>query len=221
MTHTRIKFCGLTRAEDVRLAVELGVDYVGLVFAPRSPRKLLLGQARMLRELVPEEIAVVALAMDNTAADIEAILENVRPDLLQFHGGEGDAFCAGFGIPFLKAIAMGGGAEDAAVAAAGFPSAYGYLLDGHARGEQGGSGQRFDWKRVPRDFDRSGLNERVFLAGGLSADNVGLAIRTAQPWGVDVSSGIESSPGVKNADRMRQFVDEARRADGMPGIEQE
>ncbi len=221
MTHTRIKFCGLTRAEDVRLAVELGVDYVGLVFAPRSPRKLLLGQARMLRELVPEEIAVVALAMDNTAADIEAILENVRPDLLQFHGGEDDGFCAGFHIPFLKAIAMGGGAEDATVVAAGFPSAYGYLLDGHAQGEQGGGGQRFDWKRVPRDFGKPGSNERVFLAGGLSADNVGLAIRTARPWGVDVSSGIESSPGVKSADRMRHFVDEARRADSAPGIEQE
>ena len=236
MTHTRIKFCGLTRAEDVRLAVELGVDYIGLVFAPRSPRKLLLGQARMLRELVPEEIAVVALAMDNTATDIEAILENVRPDLLQFHGGEDDAFCAGFGVPFFKVIAMGGGAEDAAVAVAGFPSAYGYLLDGHGQGEQGGSGQRFDWKRVPRDFATPGSNEsessgpesnrlesngHVLLAGGLSADNVALAIRTARPWGVDVSSGIESSPGVKNADRMRQFVDEARRADSTPGIEQE
>jgi phosphoribosylanthranilate isomerase len=208
MTHTRIKFCGLTRAEDVRLAVELGVDYVGLVFAPRSPRKLLLGQARMLRELVPEEIAVVALAMDNTAADVEAILENVRPDLLQFHGGEDDVFCAGFGVPFLRAIAMGGGMEDATLSAAGFPSASGYLLDGHARGEQGGSGLRFDWKRVPRGSDRP-----FFLAGGLSADNVGVAIRTARPWGVDVSSGIESSPGVKSADRMRQFVEEARRAD--------
>jgi phosphoribosylanthranilate isomerase len=207
MTHTRIKFCGLTRAEDVRLAVELGVDYVGLVFAPRSPRKLLLGQARMLRELVPEEIAVVALAMDNTAADIEAILENVRPDLLQFHGGEDDAFCAGFGTPFLKAIAMGGGVEDAAIVAAGFPSAYGYLLDGHAQGEQGGSGQRFDWKRVPR------LDKPVLLAGGLSSENVAIAIRTARPWGVDVSSGIESAPGIKHPERMRLFLDEARRAD--------
>ena len=105
--------------------------------------------------------------------------------------------------------------------AAGFPSAYGYLLDGHVQGEQGGSGQRFDWKRVPRDLGKPGSTQRVLLAGGLSADNVGLAIRTARPWGVDVSSGIESAPGVKNADRMRQFVDEARRADSMPGIEQE
>ncbi len=207
MTHTRIKFCGLTRAEDVRLAVELGVDYIGLVFAPRSPRKLLLGQARMLRELVPEEIGVVALVMDNAAAEIKAIVENVQPDLLQFHGSEDDAFCAGFNVPFLKAIAMGGGTDDAAARAAGFPSAYGYLLDGHAQGEQGGSGQRFDWKRVPR------LDKPVLLAGGLSSENVAIAIRTARPWGVDVSSGIESAPGIKHPERMRLFLDEARRAD--------
>jgi len=208
MTHTRIKFCGMTHAEDVRLAVELGVDYIGLVFAPRSPRKLLPGQARMLRELVPEEIAVVALAMDNTVVEIEAIIENVRPDLLQFHGREDDAFCAGSGIPFLKAIAMGSGAEDAAIVAAGFPSACGYLLDGHAQGEQGGGGQRFDWKRAPLELEKP-----VFLAGGLSADNVVLAIRTARPWGVDVSSGIESAPGEKSAAKMRAFAEAVRRAD--------
>jgi phosphoribosylanthranilate isomerase len=207
---TRIKFCGLTRAEDVRLAVELGADYVGLVFAPRSPRKLLLGQARMLRELVPEEIGVVALVMDNSAAEIHAIVENVRPDLLQFHGSEDDVFCAGFNAPFLKVIAMGGGAGDAVAQADGFPSAYGYLLDGHAHGEQGGSGQRFDWKRVPR------MDKPVLLAGGLTSENVAIAIRTARPWGVDVSSGIESAPGVKSADRMRLFLDEARRADAQP-----
>ena len=207
MTHTRIKFCGLTRAEDVRLAVELGVDYVGLVFAPRSPRKLLLGQARMLRGLVPEEIAVVALVMDNPRTDIEALIENVQPDLLQFHGAEDDDFCSGFGLPFLKAIAMGGECEDAAAGAAAFPSAYGYLLDGHGKGEQGGSGQRFDWKRVPR------LDKPVLLAGGLTSENVGTAIRTSRPWGVDVSSGIESAPGIKHPNRMRLFLDETRRAD--------
>ena len=210
MTHTRIKFCGLTRAEDVRLAVELGVDYVGLVFAPRSPRKLSLPQARLLRDLVPEEIAVVALVMDNARADVQAVVEAVQPDLLQFHGSETDSFCSGFGVPFLKAIAMGGTEGDAAALAAGFPGAYGLLLDGHGVGEQGGSGQRFDWRRMPR------LDKPVLLAGGLTSENVATAIHTARPWGVDVSSGIESAPGLKSADRMRLFVDEARRADSMP-----
>lgn len=207
MTHTRIKFCGLTRAEDVRLAVELGVDYVGLVFAPHSKRRLSIEQACTLRALVPEEIAVVALVMDNAAVDIRAIVEHVQPDLLQFHGGEDDAFCAAFGMPFFKAIAMASEDEDALARMAEFPTAYGYLLDGHGKGEQGGSGQRFDWKRVPK------LDKPVLLAGGLTSENVATAIRTARPWGVDVSSGIESAPGIKNPDRMRMFVDEARRAD--------
>ena len=211
MTHTRIKFCGLTRAQDVRLAVELGVDYVGLVFAPHSKRRLSLDQAHALRALVPEEVAIVALVMDNATTDIQAIIEHVKPDLLQFHGSEDDVFCAAFGVPFLKAIAMGSEEEDELARTAEFPTAYGYLLDGHGKGEQGGSGQRFDWKRMPR------LDKPVFLAGGLTSENVATAIRTARPWGVDVSSGIESAPGIKRPDRMRMFVDEARRADAQSG----
>lgn len=208
---TRIKFCGLTRAEDVRTAVELGVDFVGLVFAPRSSRRLLMGQARMLRELAPEEIAVVALVMDNPAGEVRAILEHVRPDLLQFHGAEDEAFCAGFGVPYYKAIAMGGAGEGAFTAVARYPSAHGFLFDGHAAGEQGGSGKRFDWKQMPQDLDRPYL-----LAGGLAPDNVAVAIRTAHPWGVDVSSGIESAPGLKDAEKMRRFVEQVRLADRPP-----
>ena len=206
--HTRIKFCGLTRAEDVRLAVELGVDYVGLVFAPHSPRRLLLGQARMLRELVPEEIAVVALVMDNTRSEIEHIVESLQPDLLQFHGSEDDTLATSFGRPYWKAIAMGGQDESVFASLSDYPGAHGFLFDGHAAGEQGGSGQRFDWRRMPTSTDRPFL-----LAGGLSPENVALALRTARPWGVDVSSGIESAPGVKDADRMRRFVDAVREAD--------
>ena len=208
MPHTRIKFCGLTRAEDVRVAVELGVDYIGLVFAPQSPRRLLLGQARMLRELVPQDIAVVALMMDNTRADVEKVVESLQPDVLQFHGAEDDAFCASFGLPFWKAIAMGGQAEAALFAVARYPAASGFLFDGHAAGEQGGSGKRFDWKQMPNTLDRP-----FFLAGGLSPGNVGIALKTARPWGVDVSSGIESAPGIKQADRMRQFVEAVRQSD--------
>ena len=208
MPHTRIKVCGLTRAEDVRLAVELGVDYLGLVFAPQSPRRLLLGQARMLRDLVPQDIAVVALMMDNARADVEKVVESLRPDVLQFHGGEDDAFCASFGLPFWKAIAMGGQAEAAFSAIARYPGASGFLFDGHAAGEQGGSGKRFDWKQMPSALDRP-----FFLAGGLSPENVGVALQTARPWGVDVSSGIEAAPGIKHADKMRQFVEAVRLAD--------
>ena len=208
MSHTRIKFCGLTRPQDVRLAVELGVDYVGLVFAPGSSRRLLHEAARGLRALVPQEIAVVALVMDNPRNEVQTIIEDLRPDLLQFHGSEDDAFCSSFGIPFLKAVAMGADAADAGAAASLFPSAYGLLLDGHGPGEAGGSGQRFDWTRTP-----GGTQTRFLLAGGLSADNVGLAIRTARPWGVDVSSGIEQAPGIKDGGKMRLFVEESRRAD--------
>ena len=206
--HTRIKFCGLTRAEDVRLAVELGVDYIGLVFAPRSPRRLLLGQARMLRELVPEEIGVVALVMDNPRQDIEQIVETLQPDVLQFHGAEDDAFAVALGRPFWKAIAMGGQGESAFASLAAYPNASGFLFDGHGAGEQGGSGQRFDWRQMPAVTDRPCL-----LAGGLSPDNVGLALRTAHPWGVDVSSGIETAPGEKDPEKMRRFVDAVRIAD--------
>ncbi len=208
MPHTRIKFCGLTRAEDVRLAVELGVDYVGLVFAPKSPRHLLLGQARMLRELVPEEIGVVALVMDNPRSEVEQIVETLRPDVLQLHGAEDDAFGASFGVPFWKAIAMGGQDDAAFARIETYPGAAGFLFDGHAAGEQGGSGQRFDWRRMPAAAERPFL-----LAGGLSPENVALALRTARPWGVDVSSGIEAAPGIKDAERMRRFVDAVRHAE--------
>lgn len=208
MSHTRIKFCGLTREQDVRLAVELGVDQIGLVFAPASSRRLQLDHAAALRSVIPREVAAVALVMDNPRGEIEAIVQSVAPDLLQFHGGEDDAFCRSFGIPFLKAVPMGASGANAATAASLFPSAYGLLLDGHGPGEAGGSGLRFDWTRTPGN-----TQTRFLLAGGLSADNVGLAIRTARPWGVDVSSGIEQAPGIKAADKMRYFVEESRRAD--------
>ncbi|MFT3762037.1 MAG: phosphoribosylanthranilate isomerase [Pseudoxanthomonas sp.] len=208
MSLTRIKFCGFTRAADLALAVELGVDYVGLVFAPRSARRLSPEQARALRAAVPETIGVVALLMDNPADEARAIVDAVQPDALQFHGGEDAAFCAGFGLPFWKAIAMGGQGVDALGEFARYPSASAFLLDGHGAGEPGGSGQSFDWTLAPQ-----AVGKPVLLAGGLSPDNVGVAIRTARPWGVDVSSGIESAPGAKSAEKMRAFVDAVRRAD--------
>ena len=204
---TRIKFCGLTRAEDVRLACGLGVDALGLVFAPRSPRRLALAQSRVLREQMAPLVSVVALFMDNEADEIREVISALQPDLLQFHGGEDEAFCAGFGRRYLKTLAMGGGSDAADLAAARYPSAQGYLLDGHGPGQMGGAGQAFDWSSIPR------LDKPCLLAGGLTSANVGEAIAVARPYGVDVSSGIESAPGIKDGEKMRQFIDEVRRAD--------
>jgi phosphoribosylanthranilate isomerase len=204
---TRIKFCGMTRPGDIRLAVEMGVDALGFVFAPGSPRRLDPDQVEGLRQPVPPLVDVVALFMDNPGSEVAAAIKALRPSLLQFHGVEDDAFCRGFGLPFIKTLPMGAGATDAARARKRYPSASAFLLDGHAPGQPGGTGERFDWTLIPP------LGRPVFLAGGLTAEVVGQAIRIARPYAVDVSSGIEIEPGRKDGGRMQQFVDEVRRAD--------
>ncbi|WP_342315237.1 phosphoribosylanthranilate isomerase [Lysobacter sp. FW306-1B-D06B] len=203
---TRIKFCGMTRADDVALACMLGVDAVGLVFAQRSSRRLEIEQARALRAQALPLVEVVALFMDNEAALVRRVIDEVHPTLLQFHGDEDDAFCRDFGVPYLKAVAMGGDADVAALSR--HPGAVGLLLDSHAKGGAGGTGHRFDWSRIPDDLDRPFL-----LAGGLHPDNVFDAVCAVRPWGVDVSSGIESAPGEKDGAKMRRFVEEVARAD--------
>jgi phosphoribosylanthranilate isomerase len=204
---TRIKFCGLTRPGDVRLAVELGVDALGFVFASASPRRLGPEQLEGLRQAVPPLVSVVALFMDNPGSEVAAAIKALHPTLLQFHGAENEAFCRSFGLPFIKTVAMGQGADDAALARKRYPSASAFLLDGHGPGQPGGRGERFDWTTIPP------LGRPVFLAGGLTPVNVGQAIRAARPYAVDVSSGIESAPGLKDGEKMQQFVDEVRRAD--------
>lgn len=205
MSHTRIKFCGLTRAADVELAVELGVDFIGLVFAPYSPRKLSLPQARELRALIPESIGVVSLFMDNDFKDVSAVIDAVQPDVLQFHGEESEPFILQFGLPFWKTIAMGEVGIKPEHEFSWFPKATAFLLDGHGAGEPGGSGQAFDWSRMPQ-----AAGKPLLLAGGLGPGNVAEAIRTARPWGVDVSSGIEIAPGQKSPEKMRAFAAAAR-----------
>lgn len=200
MKRPRIKFCGLTRAEDVLAAVALGVDAVGFVLTRRSRRFVEPALARELRSLLPPFVSAVALFMDDEAAWVGEATARVQPDLLQFHGSETEAFAREFGRRWLKAVPMAS-VEDVAGYAAGFPAASGFLLDSHALGRVGGTGEHFDWARVPHDLGRP-----LILAGGLDAANVGEAIRVARPWAVDVSSGIESAPGIKDAAKMRAFV---------------
>lgn len=207
MTRTRIKFCGMTRAGDAALAARLGVDAVGIVFARRSPRFVEPEAARAIVAALPPWVDVVALFMDDAADWVREVEHRVRPHWLQFHGAEADAFCAGFDTPHVKAIAMGT-PDEVGVRLDQHPHARGFLFDGHVPGTQGGRGQGFDWSRIPDDLARPWI-----LAGGLNARNVADAIRCVRPWGVDVSSGIETAPGVKDAAAMAAFAAAVRETD--------
>lgn len=203
---TRIKFCGMTRPQDIDTAVTLGIDAIGLILVPASPRALPLAQAVALRNRLPPFVASVALTLDADIAEVSRAAATLRPTFWQFHGNEDPQDCARLGLPWLKAISMAD-PDTAAEDAARYSTAAGFVLDSHIAGGQGGSGKTFDWTRIPT------LPRPVLLAGGLTPDNVFDAVRTARPYAVDVSSGIEASPGVKDPGRMRAFVDAVRAAD--------
>ena len=196
----RVKFCGFTRRDDALAACALGVDAIGMVLTTRSKRFAGIANARDIRRALPPFVSVVTLFMDDEPAFVAEAIATVRPDLLQFHGSEEAPDCVRYGLPYLKAVPMGAGGDWRTIVAA-HPLAAGFLFDGNAPGEQGGSGERFDWAQLP-----ASLSAPVILAGGLTPENVGDAIRAAHPYAVDVSSGIESTPGVKDLRKMRRFV---------------
>ena len=208
---TRIKCCGMTRVEDALLAAQLGADAIGLVFTRRSRRSVSVAQAQAIVHALPPFVSTVALFMDDAPVLVEEVIAAVAPDLLQFHGSESDAWCAQFGHRYLKAIAMGEGAA-ALARLRDYPRAAALLLDGHGLGEAGGSGKAFDWSLMPTD-----LAQPLVLAGGLHAGNVAEAIRVARPWAVDVASGVESAPGIKDAGKLRDFIVAVRAVDGGEG----
>jgi len=201
----RIKFCGFTRAEDAALAATLGVDAIGVVHVPGSKRHVPLEAMPALRAAVPSHIDLVALFVNPDADTVRAVINALQPSLLQFHGDEPDAFCAGFGLPFIKAMAMGGDAGDIGQRQHDYPNARALVLDGHAPGALGGQGERFAWCNLPA------LDKPVYLAGGLDAGNVAEAIAAVKPYAVDVSSGIETAPGRKDEKKMRDFIRAARK----------
>lgn len=204
---TRVKFCGLTRLEDSQRAVELGVAALGFVFDSHSPRAVTAKQAAALAKGVPDSVRTVALFRDASMENVNAVLDGFTPSLLQFHGSEPPEFCAQFGLPFLKAVPMAT-PQNLPDWTQRFAVARALLLDAHAPGALGGTGQSFDWTMVPQDSPLP-----IVLAGGLKPENVAQAITMARPCAVDVSSGIESAPGIKDPQKMLRFMQEVRRAD--------
>ena len=203
---TRVKICGITRHEDLHAAADAGADAFGLVFYPPSPRFLTLERARELNRAAPAFLTSVALFVNASAGDVRQVLQAVRPQVLQFHGEETPDFCRSFGVPYLKACRVKPGV-DLLEYLRPFSDACGWLADAWVE-EYGGAGAGFDWSLVPA------LREKpLVLSGGLAPGNVGDAIRRVKPWGVDVSSGVESAKGIKDAARIAAFIAEVRNAD--------
>jgi len=207
---TRIKICGVSQETDIEAAVEAGADAVGFVFHPPSVRHVSVDRAAQLARTLPPYVTPVGLFVNAVRADIEAAVGAIPTLLLQFHGDETPADCAALGRPYLRAVRMT--AElDLLDFARRFDEAQGLLLDAHVEGF-GGGGKAFDWSLVPAEFS-AGSRRRLVLSGGLHAANVCAGILRLRPWAVDVSSGVESSRGVKDAAAIRRFCDAVREAD--------
>ena len=206
MPRTRIKICGITREHDLDAAVNAGADALGFVFYPPSPRHLDLRRAAELVRRVPPFVTRVGLFVNPDRALLAETLAEVDLDLIQFQGDESPAFCEQFGRPYLKVARMRPGIDLLEFARA-YPSARGLLLDTYVEA-YGGAGRSFDWSLVPKE-----LPLPVVIAGGLTADNVGNAIRLIRPFGVDVSSGVEAAKGIKDAAKIAAFIAAVRNAD--------
>ena len=200
---TRVKICGLTRIDDVQAAIRFGADAIGFVFVPASPRYLGAEAATSLCVGVPAFVSRVGLFLDQSATAVRQVLDAVPLSFLQFHGSESAEFCRQFGRPYIKAINPS--SPDAiALADRAYPDAAGILVDSHAPGGLGGTGKMLDWDQL-----KAGKLPLI-LAGGLNPENVATAVRMVRPWAVDVSSGVESAPGIKSAAALKRFIEEAK-----------
>ncbi|WP_333903350.1 phosphoribosylanthranilate isomerase [Achromobacter insolitus] len=212
---TRIKICGLTREQDIDAAVAAGVDAIGFVFYARSKRCLTPMRAAQLRRMVPAFVDVVALFVNPEEAEVRAVLDQVKPELLQFHGDETPQDCARYGHRFLRAFRAGAPGLETAEALASTCRAYGeaagWLFDSYSAG-YGGSGHGFDYSLLD-EVRADPVSRPLILSGGLTAENVGQAVQSVRPWAVDVSSGVELEQGIKSSDRISFFVAAAQAAD--------
>jgi phosphoribosylanthranilate isomerase len=197
---TRVKVCGITRVEDALAAVKHGCDAIGLVFYEKSPRHIPVQRAAEIVAALPPFVCTVGLFVDASETDVHVVLKAVGLDVLQFHGNESPAYCAQFGIPYLKAVRVRP-ETNLVQYATDYAEAKALLLDAYAEGVPGGTGQVFDWGLIPTD-----LSMPVILAGGLNPANVAEAIRRVRPYAVDVSGGVEREKGIKDADKIAAFM---------------
>jgi len=202
----RSKICGITRVEDALAAVEAGADAIGLVFYAKSPRAVTVQQARSIINALPPFVTTVGLFVDASRCELGEMLDAVPLDLLQFHGDESPENCEGYHRPYIKALRVKPG-DDIAAQVALYKNASGVLLDTYVPGIPGGTGEAFDWALVPE-----GLSKPIILAGGLTAENVAQAIARVRPYAVDVSGGVEAAKGIKDAQKIRAFMQAVRAA---------
>ena len=200
MKRTRVKICGITRAEDAVNAVNAGADAIGLVFYAQSPRAVTVAQAQAIVAAIPPFVSVVGLFVNAPKTQIESILSQVHLDILQYHGDESPSECIQINLPYYKAIRVKAD-TNLVQYAQDYPTAKALLLDTYSNAAFGGTGQTFDWNLIPTH-----LPKPVILAGGLSVDNVGQAIQQVQPYAVDVSGGVEASKGIKDAAKIAAFM---------------
>ena len=200
MSLIRTKICGITRPEDGQEAARLGVDAIGLVFYPPSPRHVSLDQARAIVAALPPFVTVVALFVDPSVAEVEAVLHAVPVDVLQFHGEESPDFCRQFARPYLKAVRVRP-SLDLLQYAAHYAGARGLLADAFVPGMAGGTGATFDWSLLPPNFPLP-----LILSGGPDPSNIAAAVAAVRPAAVDISSGVESAKGIKDPALMAAFI---------------
>jgi phosphoribosylanthranilate isomerase len=204
---TAVKICGITNREDALHAARCGAHAIGLVFHPSSPRYVGIDDARKIVAALPPFISVIGLFVDAETGAVREVIDAVRLSALQFHGEEAAAYCEQFPLPYLKAVRVKA-KMDLLQWAENYPSAQGLLLDSYVSNQHGGTGVSFDWALIPQ-----GLTQPVILAGGLTPENVEMAVRKVRPWAVDVSSGVEKNKGSKDADKVAAFIRGARNAD--------
>ncbi|MEG3592346.1 MAG: phosphoribosylanthranilate isomerase [Pseudomonadota bacterium] len=204
---TRVKICGITNTEDANASIISGADAIGFVFVEQSPRFLSIEKAIEIVESLASVISIVGLFVNSSQKHIKHVIENVPIDYLQFHGDESETECSLYNIPYIKSVPMKDNV-DLLDYIDSYTSAEAFLLDSHTSGKLGGTGNVFDWDNIPKAIDVP-----IILAGGLTSSNVKTAVEKIRPYGVDVSSGVEYEKGIKDPQKIYEFIKEVKKAD--------